>query len=295
MRYRITHTTKYQYSESVPLCHNKLHLTPRPLVNQECLEYRLIVVPEPTIIDSSEDCFGNQVDYFSLATAHRSLAITSISLIKVDSVSIPNKDTASVPWEKIAGSSLKELDKAPVEDPIQIQQLKFDSPYINRDQRFDDYARESFTKDRPILDACLELTSRIHEDFEYDPRTTSVSTPIEQVFEQRSGVCQDFAHLQIACLRSIGLPARYVSGYLRTVPPEGKPRLIGADASHAWLSVYCGPLGWIDFDPTNNLIPGPDHVTVAHGRDYADVCPIQGVFMGGGDHSMSVSVDVALV
>jgi transglutaminase-like putative cysteine protease len=139
----------------------------------------------------------------------------------------------------------------------------------------------------------MELTGRVFGDFKFDPRATTISTPVEEVFANRKGVCQDFAHFQIACLRSIGVPARYVSGYLRTIPPPGKTRLVGADASHAWISVFCGDLGWIDFDPTNNVSPGIDHITVAWGRDYRDVCPIQGVFVGGGSHTLSISVDVA--
>ncbi|MCA9209436.1 MAG: transglutaminase family protein, partial [Planctomycetales bacterium] len=142
------------------------------------------------------------------------------------------------------------------------------------------------------VEAATDLNARIHTEFAYDPRATTVNTPLEQVLKQRRGVCQDFAHLAIGCLRAMGLPARYVSGYLRTIPPPGQPRLVGADASHAWLSVYCGPLGWVDLDPTNNVIPTTDHLTVAWGRDYSDVCPIQGVFVGGGQHTMTVSVDV---
>ena len=156
------------------------------------------------------------------------------------------------------------------------------------------YAKESFPAGRPILQATADLTRRIYEDFEYRPQSTDVNTQVAEVFGKRVGVCQDFAHLQIACLRSLGLAARYVSGYLRTIPPPGKPRLVGADASHAWLGVYCGgDVPWIDFDPTNNMIPDTDHVAVAYGRDYGDVCPVQGVFVGGGDHTLSVSVDVA--
>ncbi len=150
-----------------------------------------------------------------------------------------------------------------------------------------------FTPGRPIVEALRDLTARINDEFEFNPHATTVSTPVMEAFDQRAGVCQDFAHVQIACLRSLGLAARYVSGYLRTLPPPGKPRLVGADASHAWLSLYCGDAGWVDADPTNNVLPVTDHVTVAHGRDYADVCPVRGVFVGGGNHTMSVSVDVA--
>jgi transglutaminase-like putative cysteine protease len=160
-------------------------------------------------------------------------------------------------------------------------------------QVFAEYAARSFVGERPIFEASMDLTSRIFEDFQFAPGTTTVSTPVEQVFEKRAGVCQDFAHFQIACLRALGIPARYVSGYLRTIPPPGKERLIGADASHAWVSVFCGDDGWLEFDPTNNVVPNTDHIAIGWGRDYADVCPMQGVFTGGGETVMRVSVDVA--
>ena len=168
----------------------------------------------------------------------------------------------------------------------------FDSPCVRRDDRLASYAAMSFTPGRPLLEAALDLTSRIFHEFKYDPTATSVSTPTMEVFEKRRGVCQDFAHLEIGCLRSLGLAARYVSGYLLTDPRPGQPRLVGADASHAWLSVFCPGHGWVDLDPTNNVIPSMRHVTVAWGRDYGDVCPIKGVFLGGGSHWMTVAVDV---
>ena len=157
------------------------------------------------------------------------------------------------------------------------------------------YARQSFPSGRPLLEAAAELTTRIYRDFEFNARATTVATPVDEVFSLRKGVCQDFAHLEIAALRSLGLAARYVSGYLRTRPAPGKPRLVGADASHAWLSVYVGDGEWLDLDPTNNLLPNLEHITVAWGRDYSDVCPLKGVFIGGGRHSLSVSVDVAVI
>ena len=237
---------------------------------------------------SSHDYFGNRTDYFSLTDTHRGLSVTATSSIDVEEVAGSPSDLSDPPWEEIVA----DLQNLQARDTLEHQLLTFGSEYIPLDDSYSQYARESFTPGKPILEASLDLTRRIHEEFEYDPRTTNVSTPVEQVLTQKSGVCQDFAHFQLACLRSLGLAARYVSGYLRTIPPEGKPRLVGADASHAWLGVYCGELGWIDFDPTNNTICGTDHITIAHGRDYGDVCPIQGVFVGGGDHSMSVYVDV---
>ncbi|HMP07581.1 MAG TPA: transglutaminase family protein, partial [Lacipirellulaceae bacterium] len=154
------------------------------------------------------------------------------------------------------------------------------------------YAAVSFPPGRPVVDALRDLTARIHREFRFDPRSTHVNTPLADVLRERRGVCQDFAHLAVGALRAMGLPGRYVSGYLRTTAPPGKPRLVGADASHAWAACWCGDLGWVDFDPTNNCLVDADHITVAWGRDYGDVCPIQGVFVGGGEHAMGVSVDV---
>ncbi|MEM6799626.1 MAG: transglutaminase family protein, partial [Planctomycetota bacterium] len=172
-------------------------------------------------------------------------------------------------------------------------QFAFPSALAPTSPTLAEYAAESFTPGRPIVESLRDLNARINKDFDYDPRATTVTTPVLEAFAKRAGVCQDFAQVGISCLRSLGLAARYVSGYLRTAPPPGKPRLVGADASHAWLSLYCGELGWVDADPTNNTLAGADHVTVAVGRDYSDICPIQGVFVGGGSHVMSVSVDVA--
>ena len=288
MKYRITHTTKYAYGEPVPVCHNKLHLAPRAKSNQHCTEYRLLVIPEPPGIVSFQDYFGNQIDYFSLTNAHRGLSVTATSVLEVAQTSSQADDLTGVAWEEIADRD----NDLTLERNLDCELFKFASDYVPLGENFAAYAMPSFAPRRPIVEAVTDLTRRINEEFDYDPSTTSVSTPVEQVLEQKSGVCQDFAHFQIACLRSIGLAARYVSGYLRTIPPAGKPRLVGADASHAWLGVHCGELGWLDFDPTNNTRCGMDHITVAHGRDYGDVCPIQGVFVGGGDHSMSVYVDV---
>jgi transglutaminase-like putative cysteine protease len=175
---------------------------------------------------------------------------------------------------------------------LDVYQLTLPSPRIALLPEVRTYALRSFSAGRPIVEGLIDLSARIHADFAFDSRATTVHTPLQELMRLRRGVCQDFAHLAVGCLRAIGLPARYVSGYLRTIPPPGKPRLVGADASHAWLSAWCGPLGWIDFDPTNNVLTGDSHITIAWGRDYGDVCPIQGVFVGGGDHSMGVSVDV---
>ncbi len=289
MRYRVTHTTKYIYSEAVPVCHNLVHLEPRRLPNQTCDDFRLLLHPEPVEVVHREDFFGNSSSYFSIERAHLGLTITAASQVEVSSEPIC-KSTATVPWEEVA-TNLR-TDRS--DESLQACQFVFGLPKMTRLAELAEYARRSFPAGRAILEGVLDLTRRIREDFSYDPRATTVQTPIDEVFEKRRGVCQDFAHLQIACIRVMGLAARYVSGYLRTDPPPGKPRLIGADASHAWLSVYCGEAGWIDVDPTNNALASSDYITLAWGSNYNDVCPIEGVIVGGGEHHMQVSVDVAL-
>ncbi len=288
MNYKITHTTQYKYSEAVPVCHNILHLAPRVLPIQMRHDFRLLVHPEPNSIDHSTDYFGNDVSHFSIEHAHLGLAVTASSDVTV-LPKTPFDPEKSMPWEKV--SDLLQNDRSRA--VVGASQFVFDSPGVRRFPDLVDYAKKSFTVGRPILAAAIDLTSRIYNDFKYDPRATTVHTEIDEVFENRHGVCQDFAHLQIGCLRSLGLAARYVSGYLRTQPPPGKPRLVGADASHAWVSVFCGDAGWVDLDPTNDTETTTDHITVAWGRDFNDVCPIKGTIIGGGEHRMTVSVDVA--
>jgi transglutaminase-like putative cysteine protease len=292
MKYRVTHTTKYQYSQPVSICHNKVHLCPRSLPNQAATDYRLLITPEPVATIEQRDYFGNRVDYFAIQEPHRTLTVTATSNIEVRPILRPPEFTTPPSWEAVAHSIATRRDELNLSAFL----FSFPSRLSPREEKYAAYARDSFTKNRPIVEAGFDLTRRIFEDFKYDPRATTVSTPVDVVFEQRAGVCQDFAHLQIACLRSIGLAARYVSGYLRTVPPPGKERLIGNDESHAWISLYCGEaIGWVDYDPTNNIIPSTDHVTIGWGQDYSDLCPIQGVFVGGGKNTMDVRVDVATV
>lgn len=285
MNYAITHTTKYEYSDAVPVCHNIVHLQPRVVSNQTCEEFRLLVHPEPFDRRTQEDSFGNSATYFSIEQAHMGLTVTATSRVARTKEEPQSSD---VSWESVV-SQLRDYRKTEL-----LAEYGYAFP-THRTKSFpglEDFTRQTFEPGRSLFEAAKELTERIYTDFEYDPRATNVSTPIAEVFARRRGVCQDFAHLQLACFRSVGLAARYVSGYLRTYPPQGKERLVGADASHAWVSVYCGQVGWVDFDPTNNLIPSTDHITVAWGRDYNDVCPIRGVILGGGTHRMSVSVDV---
>jgi len=214
--------------------------------------------------------------------AHKRLTVRARSQVAVGATRLP-QPSATPPWEAA-------LDRPAL--PVEAIDCMFDSPLIKASAELATYARPSFPPGRPLLEAIVELTQRIHEDFRFDPKATTVATPITEVFRSRRGVCQDFARLQIACLRSLGLAAHYVSGYLETVPPPNQSRLLGADASHAWLAVYCPEIGWIDIDPTNNLLPAGTHVTLAWGRDYSDVSPIRGVILGGGGHSLRVRVDV---
>jgi transglutaminase-like putative cysteine protease len=287
MKYTIQHRTWYAYAEAAPVCHNMLHLAPRQTPWQVCANYQLRIVPEPAFVARRVDWFGNNVDYFSIEGSHNGLEVTSQCVVQV---SPPPKLTAneSLPWETIVRQSTPEATAA----DLSVYQLTLRSPRVRPSTPLRDYAFPSFAAGLPLLEAIIDLTARIHRDFEFDAKATTVHTPLEELLTLRRGVCQDFAHLAIGCVRSMGLPARYVSGYLRTTPPPGKPRMVGADASHAWASVYCGPMGWIDFDPTNDALIGESHITIAWGRDYSDVCPIQGVFVGGGEHSMGVNVDV---
>ena len=288
MKYQVRHTTKFAYSEAVPVCHNLVHLAPRVLPRQTCDAFRLLIHPEPLHVQHRRDYFGNEVTFFSIDQPHRGLTVTATSRVAVAAVPVIAA-SETPPWDALAARL--RTDRAAA--TLDAYQYVADSPSIKPFAALSEYAKASFPAGRPILEAVLDLTARVHREFSYDPRATTIRTPIREVFENRHGVCQDFAHLQIACLRSIGLAARYVSGYLRTLPPPGKPRLVGADASHAWLSVYCGAAGWVDVDPTNNVVVSTDYIVVAWGRDYTDVCPIQGVIVGGGDHKMHVSVDVA--
>jgi transglutaminase-like putative cysteine protease len=286
-KYSIKHRTWYAYAEPAPVCHNMLRLAPRPIESQRCKSFRLQIAPEPAFLARRNDWFGNFVDYFSIEGSHSGLEITSECLVEVAQPAALS--AASSPrWESVC--NLASPDAAL--DDLTIYQLTLRSARVRPSPALRDYALPSFAPGRPILDAIIDLTHRIHRDFEFDPKATTVHTPLEELLKLRRGVCQDFAHLAIGCVRSMRLPCRYVSGYLRTTPPPGKPRLVGADASHAWASAYCGPLGWVDFDPTNDTLTGASHITIAWGRDYSDVCPIQGVFVGGGEHSMGVSVDV---
>jgi transglutaminase-like putative cysteine protease len=286
VKYRVRHITCYSYHGLVPLCQNQAYLSPRVFDRQQCELSKVTVQPEPIETHAWTDYFGNSALYFAVDVPHDELTVTAESIVKVTAPKLP-APAATPPWEQVRDATAKSLrDKA--------AQFTFESPLVRFIDEAYDYALPSFAPGRPLLEAVLDLTGRIFREFKYDPTASCVNTPTEETLRKRRGVCQDFAHLEITCLRSLGLAARYVSGYLLTDPPLGQQKLVGADASHAWLSVFCPQLNcWFDLDPTNNQIPQVRHVTLAWGRDYSDVCPIKGVFLGGGDHRMYVSVDVA--
>lgn len=288
MHYKIKHVTNYTYSVPVNVCQNLVMLTPRDDHRLQLHHHRLDTHPAPQFSARRNDAYGNHVHAFSIEESHKQLTVTAQNRVTVRPVPPPADNGR--PWEEIVAGVRGETDPAWQD----ASRFLFDSQRIRRQPDFTDYARVSFANDRPILEATRDLTRRIHSDFRYDKHSTDVGTATEQAFRQRSGVCQDFAHIEIACLRSIGVPVRYVSGYLRTLPPAGQPRLIGADQSHAWVAVYCGPEhGWVDVDPTNDCLCNTDHIPIAFGRDYNDVIPLRGVFLGGGDHQLRVSVDVS--
>lgn len=286
MIYDISHRTTFSYASPVTLSQQLLHLAPRPTPSQNRRNFSLLVEPAPAISTESIDFFGNPTTYLTLDEPHDSLTIVAASRIEITVPGTPAPGN-TMAWEQVKSKPAAETGA----ETLDAHQFAFDSPFTLSGMAFD-YARESFTPDRPILDGAVDLMSRIFRDFDYVGGVTDIYTPVDQVFTERRGVCQDFAHLQIACLRALGLPARYVSGYLRTHPPEGEERRIGADASHAWLSVWVPEWGWVDLDPTNDMLPRDEHITIAWGRDYGDVSPINGMMLGGGEQSIEVAVDV---
>jgi transglutaminase-like putative cysteine protease len=288
--YRVRHRTTYDYEDPVSVSHHVVRLTPRNLPAQICWESYVAIMPTPPVTSAHFDYFGNTLTSFTLQEPHDCLIVEAQSSLEVNAIAPPDF-SGSPPWEAVRES----FAGAPSDEVLAAWQFVFDSQRVRSNPELAAYARESFPAGRPLLAAALDLMRRIHQDFRFDKKATEVATPVQTFFEKRRGVCQDFAHLQIGCMRSLGLPARYVSGYLRTMPPPGRPRLVGADASHAWCSAWCPGTGWVDFDPTNNCVPSDGHITVAWGRDYGDVSPIYGVLLGGARHTLRVEVDVTPV
>ncbi len=287
MNYQVSHTTIYDYHEPVSVSQHLLRLRPRTSTAQNCQDYKVSIDPEPSTIQLQTDYFGNAVAFVAIEQPHTRLVIRSVSKVEKFRIAVPD------PFETPSWERVREFSRgAQIGDALEASEFLFDSPLVQAAEEFASYAALSFRKGRAILDAVLHLTERIHEDFTFDQEATTVATPVNTVLKNRRGVCQDFAHLEIACLRSLGLPARYVSGYIETIPPPGRPKLTGSDASHAWVSFYCHGLGWIDVDPTNNLVMSNQHVTLGWGRDYTDVSPVRGIILGSGQHTVRVAVDV---
>jgi transglutaminase-like putative cysteine protease len=289
MRYRITHRTTYTYEERVTSCYNEAHLIPRNGPHQRCLNYRVDVEPAPYDRTEREDFFGNRVLYFAIEEPHDTLITTATSEVSLENDSVQLQFRSNAPWQESARRLREERTPA----NLDAVQYLLDSPMAGATPRIKRYAAPPFREQRPLAEIVFDLMARIHRDFDYDPDFTTLATPLSEVLEHRRGVCQDFAHLAIACLRSHGVPARYVSGYIETLPPPGQVKLRGADASHAWFSAYDPHVGWLDYDPTNNQVPMGRHITTAWGRDYSDITPLKGVIYGGGaHHHAQVAVDV---
>lgn len=274
--YTVSHATEYGYDSEVSSSYGEVHLLPRDTTTQRCRESTLSIRPRPDDLRHREDYFGNRAAFFSVQRPHTTLSVTASSVVEVTA---PDRPETVVPWEKARDVDLVEY--------------VIDSPLVAAGPELAALAEPVFTPGRPVLEAVAGLSSLIHRDFAYEPGVTSVRSTIAEVLAARAGVCQDFAHLMIGCLRSLGLAARYVSGYLETDPPPGRPRLAGADASHAWVSVWVPEVGWVDIDPTNDRFVSDRHITIGWGRDYRDVPPVKGVIFTAGDrHELAVRVDV---
>lgn len=287
MEYELIHRTEYRYTEPVTVSQHAARLEPAMEGRQQVSDFSLSIQPKPAALSSRLDYFGNKVAVFGIRELHRSLVVEARSRVVVQPLTPPVPSLSPL-WTQMS---------ARLRDPVLPQdagvyEFCMDSPMVPVAPEFAQWARHCFGVSTPLLSGVALLMERLHSEFEFDPVATEVATPLKEVWRTRRGVCQDFAHVAIACLRSLGLPSRYVSGYLRTIPPKGQPRMQGADASHAWFSAYCPVNGWVDFDPTNNLMPSDGHIVVAVGRDYSDVSPLCGILTGGGEHSLSVAVDV---
>jgi transglutaminase-like putative cysteine protease len=289
MKLRVVHRTTCRYGEPVTTSHHEVRLTPRASEGQRTLSHEIDVRPTPAARGRRYDYFGNRTVCFSIDEPHDELTVTASSVVEVTQPMLPDFELTP-PWEAVRDELRRERRR----DTLDALQMALESRYVPLSPEIASYAQPSFAPGRPVLDAARDMARRIHADFTYDPRATDVSTPLLAVMAGRRGVCQDFAHLMCGCMRALGVACRYVSGYLLAHPPEGKPRLVGADASHAWVGVWVPRHGWVDIDPTNDVVPAEEHVSVAYGRDFADVTPMRGVILGGGRHTLEVAVDVTI-
>jgi transglutaminase-like putative cysteine protease len=289
-RYQIRHQTVYAYAGDVAHAHHMLHLTPPGTATQRCREYALELWPRPAVCSRHADAFGNTVTSLEIDRPHSRLEVTA--RMSIELLERPARVAAdSLPWEQVA-QSLRYSPAPVAPERLDAMRYRTQSPFVPLKRKLVQFVLDCFEPDTPVLVGAEALMRKIHREFTYAPGDTHIGTPLLEVLDKRRGVCQDYAHLMIACLRSIGLAARYVSGYLRTVAPGEEDSLVGADASHAWVAVWAPPFGWIELDPTNNVAVGKDHVVLAWGRDFGDVSPLRGVILGGGAHSLEVGVAV---
>lgn len=288
MKYRLIHKTEYRYEEAVNNYHSLLCLTPRSLPKQLCQDFTIKVFPEPSEIVERLDFYGNITHYFSLHTSHKTLTVLTSGIVECLT------ETTGSPLTLSQVTCAEARERFLLDRSLKISLLEYTlpSPLVRWDQEIRDYAQDCFQEDRPLYECVEALSRKIFTEFDFVSDFTTIHTPIKEVLAAKKGVCQDFSHLAIACLRSFGFAARYVSGYLETLPPKGKTKLQGSDASHAWISVFVPDYGWCDFDPTNNVVPGERHITTAWGRDYSDVPPLKGIIFSYGKHTLKVEVDV---
>lgn len=288
MRYKIRHTTEYSYQEPVTAGHNKLCVIPQNVPGQRCISSDIKISPTPEGLTSKIDFFGNNLLFFSIYKEHDELRINSESVVEIENrINADRAFSSSTLWKEVIEAVATKENV--YDDIVQYILPSVHVPYSDEIKRF---AEDCFTEDSTLWNSCQSLMKKIFQSLEFKPGFTTINTPVESVMKLKKGVCQDFAHLMIACLRNMGLPARYVSGYLETIPPPGKEKLIGSDASHAWVAVYFPTIGWVEFDPTNNLMPSYKHITIAYGRDYFDVAPIKGIVFSSGKQNIVVKVDV---
>jgi transglutaminase-like putative cysteine protease len=291
MNYKIRHYTEYAYHDPVSICHNRVCLTPLNLPNHECLHTEINIIPAPDEISQRTDFFGNTVCFFSIYKEHTKLKISASSIVKVEHrINADSAYTSTIQWTDAVQLQTKSSNV-----DLDIIQHALPSHYIPYSELVREFAADCFTEGSTLWTACNALNQKIYSTLEFKAGFTTVNTPVEFVIKTGKGVCQDFAHLMIACLRNMGLAARYVSGYIETIPAPGKEKLVGTDASHAWVSVYFPDIGWVEFDPTNGLLPTYKHITVAYGRDYHDVAPIKGIVFSSGKQKLTVKVDVEQV
>ncbi len=291
VRYHIRHETRYHYDQPVGESRQLLRLAPRTLGWQRCVGHRIEVRPEPSQSRDFVDSFGNTVRALHFDADHDELLVHSESWVELQPRPLPELED-SPNWESVRDALRYRAGQHIDREALDATGYLYESTNVRLKRDFSDYAAPSFAAGRPLLAAVDDLMRRIFDDFAFDPEATEISTPVTEVFANRRGVCQDFAHFMISCLRTQGIPARYVSGYLLTRPPPGKKRLIGADATHAWVSVHCPGCGWIDFDPTNAVRPNLEHITIGWGRDFSDISPMRGVLLGGGGHEPEIAVTV---